>query len=94
MSCDLILTNDLMPDVPLFVNADGLSCGRNSLTLFIMAVLDSELFSSALASAMNCLSNTARRAPVLDDSIIGFKQRRKALVLDEILVSSYHIAPI
>ena len=44
-----------MPAVPLCVKDYGLSWGRNSLALFIMAVLESELFNSLLASNRNCL---------------------------------------
>jgi hypothetical protein len=64
----LSITDDLTPDVPLFVNADARSAGRNSLALAIIALFDSELFSSLDASERNCLSKTALRAPVLDDS--------------------------
>src|SRR5690606_9638039 len=59
-----------MPAVPRWVNAPARIIGRNSRTRFIMAVLESELLSSELASDRNCLSNTILRAPVLDDSII------------------------
>ena len=70
----LSIKEDLMPAVPLCIKDDGLSWGKNSLALFIMAVLESELFNSLLASNRNCLFRNIFRAPVLDDSkIFGIK---------------------